>query len=233
MMFPDQVILAAMSHARLEYPNESCGLVVCGAYRPCDNAAPDPLTDFRVSPEDWIYAESFGPIEAVIHSHPDGPDHPSESDMASQIRMGVAFGIVPMVKGAAQPPFFWGGNAPVAPLLCRRFRWGVADCYALARDWYRSEMDVILPDFPRAPGWEDYEDLFIDNFRAAGFEPVDGPPERGDGVLLQVCSSKVNHCAVALGNSLMLHHLERRLSCKEPLGRWRRLVRMIVRRAGA
>lgn len=233
MMFVDTIIQAAMDHARQEYPREACGFVVSGEYLPRNNTAENPEVDFRVSPQAWVAAEAVGEIEAVIHSHPNGPAHPSRADMESQIRTGLAWGIVPMVKGAAQVPFFWGGDTPVQPLIGRRFRSGVADCYALARDWYRLEQGVVLPDFPREPGWEAEEDLFMDNFRGAGFEPVDDEPRIGDGILMQVCSRRVSHCAVYVGNGLMLHHLTRRQSCTEPMGRWRKLIRFVVRRVAS
>ena len=73
----------------------------------------------------------------------------------------------------------------------------------------------------------------MDNFRDAGFEPTSEPPQVGDVALMQVCSSKVNHCGIYLGAGLMLHHLSNRLSKTEPFNRWRKHVRMIVRRVAA
>ena len=98
-MFSDHVIHAAMQHARDEYPRESCGLVVDGAYVPRMNTAEDPLEDFRISPQGYAAAARKGTVQGVIHSHPDKPDHPSRADMLGQIESGLAWGIVPFGKG--------------------------------------------------------------------------------------------------------------------------------------
>jgi proteasome lid subunit RPN8/RPN11 len=220
-----------MSHAKLTYPEESCGLIVSGEYVPCANTAHNPTERFRISPQTWVQAEGRGEVQAVIHSHPAGPDYPSVADQARQIEMDLAFGIVVMRDGEPLPPFFWGGATAAAPLLGRKFRWGVADCYALAADWYRAELNVILPTFTRGPGWYDEEDLFLNHFEEAGFRQVQGQPEIGDGILMRIGSRHINHCAVYVGNGQLLHHLKDRLSCLDALGPWLRFAVMTIRRA--
>lgn len=241
MMFSDRIINAAMEHARAEFPRESCGLVVDDKFVPRNNTALDPEKDFRIAPQAWLAAESRGTVRGVIHSHPEGTAHPSRSDMAGQIGSGLAWGIIPMQNGRPLHPFFWGGDTPMQPLVGREFRSGVADCYALARDWYLQEHGVTIMDCPRAPGWDAEDDLFMDHFSEAGFEivlhglrPEDLPRlQPGDGILLQICSAKVNHCGVYLGKGLMLHHLVDRLSREDVLARWASHVRYVLRRAAA
>jgi len=230
-MFDRQVITDAMRHAATAYPQESCGLVVDGAYLPMENTAEAPEADFRIAPKAYLVAKKKGEVEAVIHSHANAPDYPSEVDQIEQIRMGLAWGIVPMDKDVPQEPFFWGGNTPAAPLLGRKFRPGVHDCYSLARDWYQGQ-GIVLPELPRSDAWwvGDEDNRFLDRFQDLGFEPIEGDPEPGDGVLMQVCSSNVNHCGVYIGNGLLLHHLQNRFSREEPYHRWHNHVRMVIRR---
>ncbi|WP_239057915.1 NlpC/P60 family protein [Pseudodesulfovibrio sp. JC047] len=230
-MFSPETIRAAQEHARAEYPREACGLVVDGAYLPRTNTVENPLVDFRISPQGYAAAARRGEIQAVIHSHPDGPDHPSRADMIGQVDSGLAWGIVPVLSGAPQPPFFWGGNAPIPELIGRRFRHGVADCYALVRDWFRQERDDVLPEYPRDDEWWlGGGNLLMDNIQDAGFEVVDGDPQVGDMVFLQICASVPNHCGVYLGDGLLLHHLVNRFSRVEPLNRWRKHIRLFIRR---
>lgn len=231
MTYPVAAIRAAMAHAKLAYPEESCGFMVSGEYVPCANTAIDPVKHFRIAPQAWVLAEGKGEVQAVIHSHPGGLDYPSEADQARQIETGLAFGIVAMRDGEPRAPFFWGGATPAAPLLGRKFRWGMADCYALACDWYRAEMNVILPTFTRGPGWNEEENLFLDHFEEAGFRQVEGLPQVGDGILMRIGSRRVNHCAVYVGDGQLLHHLRGRLSCLDALGPWLRFAALTVRRS--
>nr|WP_321513132.1 C40 family peptidase [uncultured Pseudodesulfovibrio sp.] len=237
-MFDQTIIQAAMRHAKDEYPREACGLVVGDEYLPRYNSAADPLRDFRITPQAWIGAERKGIVRAVIHSHPDQAQcpedvHPTKPDMVGQLETDLPWGIVPVIGGVVSEPFFWGEGAPVLPLTGRRFRHGVADCYSLVRDWYRLERGVILKDYPRSDEWwHGEDDLCMDSFIDAGFRDVDLglEPEVGDLVLMQVCSSKVNHCGLYVGGGLMLHHLTNRLSRPDPYRVWHKTVRRIGRR---
>ena len=74
--------LKAEAHAHAEFPKESCGLLVSGAYFPCENIADRPELDFVLSPFDYLKAMQAGQIEAVVHSHPKGGG-PSDFDLRS------------------------------------------------------------------------------------------------------------------------------------------------------
>lgn len=230
-MFSPDTIQAMMEHARADYPRESCGLVIDGEYLPRKNSAEFPEKDFKISPQAVAAADRKGCIQAVVHSHPSAPAYPSRADMIGQIKTDLIWGIVPMLKGWPEWPFFWGGNTPIPPLVGREFRSGVTDCYALVRDWYRLERGLALPEYARSfDWWQSGENMFMENFKSAGFEPVEDKPRKGDVALIQVRSAVVNHCGLILDNGLMMHHLSNRLSGSEPLGRWQKYVRMIVRK---
>ena len=132
-MFGSEVQRAALAHAAAEAPRESCGLVVGGVYLPRKNIAADPLHDFKISPQGYAGALTRGVLQAVIHSHPDGPDYPSEDDMSHQRTSALPWGVVYKSKGL----FWFGDQCPIPDLLGRQFRTGVTDCYSLVRDWYR------------------------------------------------------------------------------------------------
>jgi proteasome lid subunit RPN8/RPN11 len=85
---------AVARHARECYPEECCGLIVDGRYRPCANVSSTPTEAFAISPEDWAAAEDSGTIEAVAHSHPDGAAFPSGADFSAQAATGLPWVIV-------------------------------------------------------------------------------------------------------------------------------------------
>ena len=86
---------AALSHAKVEDPKESCGLLlnVKGKerYYPC-NLSMTNHQCFILDPEDYVQADNIGEITAIIHSHPITPPTPSQADLVScenQIYLGI------------------------------------------------------------------------------------------------------------------------------------------------
>lgn len=231
-MFSKKTIRDMKMHAKAEYPKESCGLVVDGQYVPAINTAPNPKQDYQIDPQQYARFMVTGQLQAVVHSHPKGPNYPSEADQEIQLASGLTFGIIYMEEGGVQDVFFWGDDVPAAPLVGRPFRPVVADCYALCRDWLWEEKAIRLPNLLRSDAWwtGEEDNRFLEGFEAIGFRKVEGDPKPGDGLLMQIRSSKVNHCAVYLENGLILHHLINRLSREEPFARWQKYVHTIIRR---
>jgi proteasome lid subunit RPN8/RPN11 len=210
---------AAEAHAAQEYPREACGLIISvkgkERYYPCRNVAESAMEHFTIAPEDYAAAEDIGDIVAVVHSHPNANPAPSEADKVACEASGVPWHIVgyPVVRWAELKPTGYR-----APLIGRQFVFGVLDCYSLARDFYREEMRIELPDFPRTDGfWKRGENLYVDNFSKMGFQITD-QLEYGCGVLMKIQSDITNHAAVYVGNDVILHHLYGRLSCRETYG---------------
>lgn len=103
-----------------------------------------------------------------------------------------------------------------APLVGRQFCHGITDCYSLVRDWHKREHGIELPDFERRDGWwHNGQDLYMEQFRQAGFEPAKGEPRSGDCFLMQVRAPVANHAAIYLGDGLILQHLHGRLSSRD------------------
>lgn len=245
---------AIRSHVLAEYPREACGLVVIvkgrERYRPCRNIATTPSEHFILSPEDYAAAEDDGEITAVVHSHPDMPARPSESDRVSCESSGLPWLIVSVMPDDQGMPVA-GGIERIepcgyqAPLVGRPFVHGVLDCWALCRDWYTREMGVTLPSPERQDNWWDdgVSDLYSDAaVAAAGFVPVGRAGEldlstlqRGDLIRMQIRSANQvpNHAAVYLGDGLILHHLYGRLSSRDVYGGyWLEVTRAVDRLSG-
>ncbi|PCK05045.1 MAG: hypothetical protein COA42_18655 [Alteromonadaceae bacterium] len=239
-VFNEEVLSQAMQHASDVYPEESCGIVVDKQYIKAKNIATQPEDRFEISRN---FLETYkSKIEAVIHSHPDGPYYPSQADMQGQISSQVPWGIIHVDKGLARKPFFWGDSLPIAPLKGRPFQHGISDCYSLIRDYYRINKNVVLDDFPRDwEWWSDKNfDLYNTNFRGQGFEIIDpSDVQEGDAFLAQIRSKVINHAGVYVGKGLILHQLgnrhgysEANPSCEQPVHMWQRFIRYWVRFKG-
>jgi len=238
-------IEAMRDHARAAYPEEAVGfLMQDGSYAPQANIYSEPARGGRVNPDDLGAVIRAGTLRAFFHSHPDGPDCPSEQDMRSQVELDVPWIICSANASATLPPFAWGDTlVDPSDLVGRPFRHGVTDCYATIRAWYQRERGVLLPDFARQWEWwlEDTDgdkDLYRRYFAEAGFRQIDqSEVERGDVWLAQIRSNVPNHAGVYLGDGLALHHPSSmlasdpaRLSKREPIAKWQRHITHWLRR---
>ena len=221
---------AALSHAKVEDPKESVGLLLNikgkERYYPCRNLSMTDYQCFILDPEDYIKADNLGEIIAIIHSHPITPPTPSQADLVSCENSNLPWHIVnPKTEQ-------WGYCEPSgyeAPLLGREWVWGITDCWALVKDWYKKEKDIDLimgtrpvtpQEFMENPMSEENGDGH--NFLLqAGFrllEPNE-KPENGDVLLMSILAKGLNHAAIFLDGDV-LHHLTDRLSCREPYSPW-------------
>ncbi|WP_246338131.1 NlpC/P60 family protein [Azospirillum oleiclasticum] len=237
-MFAPSCIAAMKAHALAEFPRECCGVVVGGQYQRLANVAADPMRHFLIPDEVMRCHE--GALDAIVHSHPyreSDPEEerimpwPSRADMQAQLDTAVPWVIVPTDGRSCSDPVVWGDGVPIAPLVGRSFIHGVQDCYSLVRDFHRLELGIALPDFPRDDEWwSKGGNLYLDGFRQAGFVTIDPAQARpGDVFFAQVRSPVPNHAGVLREGSLILHHLQDRLSRHEPIGPWSRMIVRWVR----
>ncbi|WP_312994951.1 C40 family peptidase [Achromobacter animicus] len=253
---------AMRRHAEEVYPAECVGFVVSHSdgreiYVRGQNVADAPDAGFVTRPDDWAAAEDMGAVVAFVHSHPDNTASPSEADLVACEAMAERVGAMPWYIVEVRKDI--GQEAPQAlaieafspsgyraPLLGRTFHHGVLDCYSVIRDFHAREMGISIPDFHRADGWwEGDEEVYLDNFAAAGFRPlaVGETVQRGDVILMNHLAKRTNHGAVYLGDGrlserpdlfpmqgTMLHHLYGRLSTREVYGGyWQEITRLVLR----
>lgn len=222
--FTEQMMLQAVE----AFPNEAVWLITTSGCHQVKNVAKDPTKAFSVGKRDMAAAIGEG-LLAVVHSHPGFPACPSEADMRGQVSSRVPWGIISTDGTRALEPVWFGDQVPKEPLLGRRFRHGVTDCYALIRDYYREELGIGLIEFPRNwEWWLNGGDLYRDGIKPAGFRVIDESEARpGDMWIAQLRSPVPNHGGVLLERGLALHHPSARdpvdpaqLSRREPISRW-------------
>lgn len=223
----------ALKHAENEYPKESCGIVVNGEYLPRKNIHEYPEDAFTISGIGYASATKKGPIQAIVHSHPNGRRRPSYNDLKGWVSSGVPWCILP--KGSTPVWLGMETATSIDDLVGRKFLYGVNDCYTIIQSAFKIEKGVTLPSFPSEWGWwDDNQNLYVDNFRKAGFYRLDKgePLQPFDCLLGAVNSTIVNHAALYLGNNIILHHLVGRLSLRESSLRWNDVLSLRVRYKG-
>ena len=209
-----------ITHAEQENPRESCGLVCIingkQKYFPCRNIGVG-TDNFVLDPEDYDKADTAGEIVAVIHSHPNMSAKPSQADLVACEASGLPWFII------GYPSLVWEYLEPkgyIAPLVGREWTHGILDCYSIIRDWYKQERNIELPEFDRHDEWwKAGQNLYLDNILKVGFKPIEQKDlQEGDVILMTIGSSVPNHGALYLGNGVILHHIQNRLSTREVFG---------------
>lgn len=220
-------------HAEACYPEECCGLVVGGTYYPAKNTSETPKDSFRIAPEFFADCEDIGPIQAVVHSHPDQWARPSQVDKCVSEELCLPYIIQSVREGKADgEPKTYTPSGWVLPLVGREFVHGIHDCLSIILDYYKRERGVDLGRYSREDGWWNVpgKDYYRELLPLAGFKQVD-TLEHGDVVLMQIRSQAPNHAAVFLETGIIesepdlhpapgsiLHHLYGRDSRRDNYG---------------
>tara|TARA_R100000231_G_scaffold2759_1_gene5021 strand:+ start:1766 stop:2473 length:708 start_codon:yes stop_codon:yes gene_type:complete len=214
----------ALVHAKDQNPKESVGLLLNikgkKRYYPCQNLSITSHQEFILNPEDYVKADNLGDIIGIVHSHPICSPEPSQADRVSCEKSNLPWYIV---NPESEEWSYLEPNGYKAPLIGRKWVWGVTDCWSLVVDWYKQEKGIELKDYERnmTPDEFLFDPLFESYAWRTGFREL-RPEERlkkGDVLLMSIMYPTLNHVAIFLGD-MVLHHLADRLSCREPYSAW-------------
>ena len=126
-------------HALKEAPHECCGLIVSVGkdvnVLPCKNGSSKPEHHFIIPPRDYVRASSAGKIEAIYHSHPDGPAEFSLMDQQNYCATKERF----ILYSVKDDDFCDSLEQENSELLGRSFELGKTDCMNIAMDYYRNK----------------------------------------------------------------------------------------------
>lgn len=232
---------AFRKHVLEAYPNEASGIVVGGKYIPNTYVTNDPQDQFQIDPT--LLVKHQGKIQAILHSHcyelskqhEYNPAWPSVEDQLNWHQGNVPWGIV-ATEGETVSDYVWMDDSEIQPLVEREYVNGIADCFALVRDYYRLQGHDIK-NMPRAMGWWQTktdpktgvvtppQNLLGANWQAWGFVEIPAKEATvGDAVLIQLRSDVINHSGVITGENEFTHHFYGALSRKDDLHRWARFV---------
>lgn len=215
------IVADMLEHAREAGNNEVCGLVVSNGRKQAilrgKNISAEPHKNFDLDPEVWLRVPDGEDAIGIYHSHPVTTAKPSPADLTSCELTGLPWHIV---NPQTEEYVYFEPSGYRAPYTRRPYVHGVLDCYSIIRDWWMWERGVELPNFHRDfEWWEKGQNLYVDNFAAAGFVAVkDQDLEIGDVLLLQYGAPVPNHAAIYIGVDRILHHAQNRLSVEEPYG---------------
>lgn len=220
------------------FPREACGVLVetvKGKYSfiECKNIAEDDSNQddkfFVMSAEDLKAAYEIGDVVAVWHSHVNRSSEPSEADMQGCSASEIPWIITSIYKDdetgqfTLTEPHTFTAEGFEMPYTGRIYVFGVFDCWLLCRDYLKREFDVTLDPLPELHvprWWEGDVDILGDNYEAQGLVklPEGTEPQPGDIFFMQFAGKHANHCAIYIGDDMILHHQQDRLSCRAVYG---------------
>jgi len=222
----DKLIPEITEYCKSKFPEEACGVVILfkGRYKfiPCENVTLEDKTEyFAIHPLVYASICDRGQVCAIVHSHTKIGAVFSEHDIASQRMLGIPWLLIGLGGGVEEHAWL-SNKKQVFDLYGREYQWHVSDCFTFVQDWYEREMGIIIKDVQRQDKfWESGQELYLDNFISAGFVEVPKTSMKvGDALLLQLAGSVTSHAAIYLGNNLIGHHLNGRLSSKDVLGQY-------------
>lgn len=225
-----ELLTLALDHAKRLVPHESCALLIEAQGEPfywrCENVSGEP--DIAIPAfKDLARAEDAGRLLGFVHSHPNHEPF-SVLDRKGSEAMQLPWWVVYPSDDT------WVRYDPSSrDLLGRRYIFGIDDCWSLFKDWYLRERGLVLIDDVRNyDKWRNGFEHHLANMDAAGFREVAFESlQPGDGLFFAVASRSISHCAIYLGDGVMLHHLEGSLSRTEHITQaWLKRLRKVIRR---
>lgn len=201
-------------HTLACYPEEMCGGLTIDDFIPFTNNSEDKLKSFTINSIDLVsYVDK---LIAIVHSHCRDIKKqelfdtrtPSIADIKGQKLNNIPWLIV-ACEGITVTPPLQLPREPSNSYLDRPFIWFINDCYSLVQDYYRFELNIILPDHKAQVDYKDillYNNLFDEFITEYGFISTTNIDyiKNGDLLLLDNGGQKRNHLGI-FHNGKVIH----------------------------
>lgn len=213
-MLPENIKQKLIAHAKKEYPNECCGILINKnnviEYIECENKALNKTETFLIDNNYLIEYDDF--IIGIVHSHPNGNNRLSNVDLKMQINTALDWYLIANDTITK--------HKYIPRLIGRNFNFPTFDCYTLFKDLY-SIGGVHLPEMTYIANWAEMgQNLYIENLIKCGFEQV-AEPDLCDVILFQMGTNVPNHAGIYVGKQYFIHHAIGQLSKRDLLsGYW-------------
>lgn len=135
-----------------------------------------------------------------------------------------------------------GGKLRYKHLIGKQFAMGKNDCYSIFRAVFDDNLNIKFPNYARPNDWwlEENLNYYVDRYKKEGFQLLEDPSlddlQPFDVMLIAIPDPRdlkrivTNHCAIYLGDGMVLHHRMGTLSSVVPYrGVLRNLTTHIVR----
>lgn len=123
-----------------------------------------------------------------------------------------------MANVVLEHPLLNNGKLRYRHLLGKQFLMGKDDCYEMMRRMFKDNLNIELTPYARANDWwlADEENHYIEKYAQEGFylldEPKDSDLRPFDTFLIAIPDPRrpekvvTNHCAIYLGEGMIIHH---------------------------
>jgi proteasome lid subunit RPN8/RPN11 len=232
-MLTSSIKASIKNHSSFRPHEETCGVLFYHKddkkimARPCQNISPEPDKHFQINPYEYLYvANKLGNIVGYYHSQDES--EPSELDL--QNCKGHNLYSVIYCKKEDKFIELWGNEYNyVEKYIGKKFDVYKFDCYQLTKDYYKNELNIILPEFQRDENWyTNIPKLIEDNWSKHFIEVED--KQKNDILLFKIGHDYISHMGIYLGGNLMLHVELDRESKVEIVGhKWLKRLEKVIR----
>lgn len=200
---------------------------------PCENISLDKKNNFEISADDYLKCLKLGKILAIYHSHPDTDQAQngfSKEDLetADEIEIPMRMYSVRYKEWHEYIPK--GYNLP---LIGEPFLWGEKDCFGLIRTFLRQEKGIYLNDYPRDKNFQHSDNnQILENIEKENYYSIGSTAllKKHDILLFNSGRANVQHMAVFMGNSRILHHPLNSLSIIDIFNdKWQQRLQHVLR----
>lgn len=192
---------------------EACGLIIKKndgfSVFPCRNEAADKNHKFIINQKDFLKGSLLGEIRAVYHTHVNANANFSFLDKINCLHHGYDF-LLYFLKNNSL--FSLKTDKAWAEYLEKTFTYGQFDCYNVVRKYYKTELNVDLPEIndyeEKFKEWKN-ENLFKEFYQKYGLRDGNDINQlrKHDILLFNFYKSFMPpHFAIYLGNGYVLHH---------------------------